>query len=141
MNRRTTLRLLATGLVIQLWPRVLAQAGGTPVKVTGGRYLDLSPAQYKARLEAPGNFLLVNTHIPYEGEIAGTELFLPFDQTEQFKGLLPRDKGTEILLYCRSGRMSAIAAQTLVRLGYTKIKNLAGGMVAWERAGYPLESH
>jgi rhodanese-related sulfurtransferase len=100
----------------------------------------LSPAQFKARLEAPGNFLLVNTHIPYEGEIAGTELFLPFNQVQQFKDLLPRDKSAEILLYCRSGRMSAIAAEALVKLGYTSLKNLAGGMIAWEQAGYRLVS-
>jgi len=140
MKRRTTLKLLATAPMLQLWPGVLAQAGGTPVKVAGGSYRDLSPAQFKARLEAPGNFLLVNTHIPYEGEIAGTELFLPFNQVQQFKDLLPRDKSAEILLYCRSGRMSAIAAEALVKLGYTSLKNLAGGMIAWEQAGYRLVS-
>lgn len=114
---------------------------GSPVKGPGGSYLDLSPAQFKARLVAPGPFLLVNTHVPYEGELEGTQLFLPFSQTEAFKGLLPRDRGMEILLYCRSGRMSAMAARVLVKLGYTRVKTLAGGMIAWQRAGYPLESH
>lgn len=138
MKRRYTLKLLVSGLLLQLRPRVSAQEGGAPVKVAGSAYLDLSPAQFKARLEATGNFLLINTHIPYEGEIEGTELFLPFDQIETFKSLLPRDKTTEILLYCRSGRMSAIAAQTLVILGYSNLKNLAGGMMAWKRVGYSL---
>jgi rhodanese-related sulfurtransferase len=34
--------------------------------------------------------------------------------------------------------MSAIAAPTLVKLGYANVWNLDGGMVGWEQAGYPL---
>jgi rhodanese-related sulfurtransferase len=37
-----------------------------------------------------------------------------------------------------SDRMSTIASETLVRLGYTNIWNLQGGMVDWKRQGYPL---
>jgi len=35
--------------------------------------------------------------------------------------------------------MSAIAAETLVKLGYTNLWNLDGGMVAWEQAGYEIQ--
>jgi phage shock protein E len=118
----------------------LAQSGETVVQIDGGSYLDLTPEAFSARLETPGNYLLVNTHIPYEGELPGTELFLPFDQVEQLKELLPRDKATDILVYCRSGRMSTLSAETLVKLGYTNVKNLVGGMNAWEAAGYTLET-
>jgi phage shock protein E len=118
----------------------LAQSGETVVQADGGRYLDITPEAFRTRLETPGNYLLVNTHIPYEGELPGTELFLPFDQVDQLKDLLPRDKATEILVYCRSGRMSTLAAETLVKLGYTNVKNLVGGMIAWEATGYTLET-
>jgi rhodanese-related sulfurtransferase len=35
--------------------------------------------------------------------------------------------------------MSTIAAEELVRLGYTNVWNLAGGMVEWEKAGFEIE--
>ena len=43
------------------------------------------------------------------------------------------------MLYCRSGNMSAEAAEMLVGLGYTDVWDLRGGMIAWERAGFRLE--
>jgi len=50
--------------------------------------------------------------------------------------LPPRE--TKIVLYCRSGSMSAIAARALVAAGYTKVWNLDGGMNAWRALGYPV---
>ena len=44
----------------------------------------------------------------------------------------------KIVVYCRSGSMSAIAARELVKLGFTNVSNLAGGMVEWEKRGYEL---
>jgi phage shock protein E len=117
---------------------VFAQSDETVVRTDGGSYLDLTPEVFQARLET-ANVLLVNTHVPYEGELPGTELFLPFNTLETYVSILPRDKTTEILVYCRSGRMSTLSAETLVKLGYTNVKNLAGGMIAWEGAGYTLE--
>ena len=46
---------------------------------------------------------------------------------------------TLIVLYCRSRRMSEIAAEKLFSLGYTGIWNLKGGMLEWEQAGYEIE--
>ena len=47
-----------------------------------------------------------------------------------------QNKNAEIVFYCRSDRMSTIASETLVGLGYTNIYNLDGGMVAWETPGW-----
>ena len=108
------------------------------VSVEGGSYTDVSVAEMQTML-ADKDFTFVNVHIPFEGDIAGTDVSIPYDQIDQNLGELPADKDAKIVLYCRSGRMSAIAAQTLIGLGYTNIWNLSGGMVAWEQAGLPIE--
>lgn len=107
------------------------------VKVSGGAYTNVTPARLKHMLAAK-DFLFVNVHIPYEGEIVPTDAFIPYDEVERNRSKFPPDKGAKIFLYCRSGRMSAIAAEKLVQLGYANVWNLQGGMVAWEEAGLPV---
>lgn len=51
---------------------------------------------------------------------------------------LPADKNAKIVVYCMSGRMSAIASAELVQQGYTNILNLDDGMIGWERSGFTL---
>jgi rhodanese-related sulfurtransferase len=84
------------------------------------------------------DFFFVNVHIPYEGEIAQTDAFIPFDQIEPSLSQFPQDRSDEVVLYCRSGSMSAIAARSLVEAGYTQVYNLDGGFRAWQAQGYPL---
>ena len=110
----------------------------TPMPVEGGgSYTDVNAAGLATMLESK-DFLLVNVHIPYEGEIEGTDLFIPYNEIEQNLDKLPTDKGSKLVVYCRRGGKSAIAARMLVELGYTDVWNLDGGMIAWKEAGYLL---
>jgi rhodanese-related sulfurtransferase len=111
---------------------------GPKVAVSGGEYTDLAVNDLQELLNNK-DFVFVNVHIPFEGDIANTDLSIPYDEIDQHQDQLPADKDARIVLYCRSGRMSSIAAETLVGLGYTNAANLEGGMVAWEQAGLPIE--
>ena len=84
------------------------------------------------------DFLFVNVHIPYEGEIKGTDALIVFDKIAENLDKLPQDRSAKIVLYCRSGRMSEIAALELVRLGYTDVSHLRGGMIDWKANGYDI---
>ena len=99
-------------------------------------YTDVD-AEQLARLLEGGDVTLVNVHIPYDGEIPDTDLFIPFDRITGHLDELPaRDE--PIFLYCRSGGMSTAAAKELAEAGYTNILELDGGMRAWKAAGYEL---
>ena len=110
---------------------------GQTVPGIGGHWTNVSPAQLAQMLTAK-DFTLVNVKTPYMGEIDGTDLYIPYDQLKGHASELPGDKGAKLLVYCRSGGESAVAAQTLLDLGYTNIWNLDGGMNAWTASGRKL---
>ena len=93
--------------------------------------------EFATRMADPRAFV-VNVHVPYAGRIAGTDALIPYDRIAG-DARLPTDKSTPIVLYCRTGRMSALAATTLMNAGYTTVVYLDGGMDAWVGAGRPLE--
>jgi len=129
--------LVSTGIHAVAAPSPRAMPIGTAVRVPGGSYRAVTPRQLALLLQHK-HFVLVNVHIPYAGEIAHTDRFIPFDTIDGHLGSLPASNHAMIVLYCRSGRMSDIAARHLVRDGYTDVWHLAGGMDAWVRQGLPL---
>jgi rhodanese-related sulfurtransferase len=108
------------------------------VQVQGGAYTEISVSELQSMLKDK-DFMLVNVHIPFEGDIPNTDVSIPYDKIAQNPDQLPAEKDAKIVLYCRSDRMSTIASETLVNLGYTNVYNLDGGMVAWENAGLGIE--
>lgn len=63
------------------------------------------------------------------GHIPGS-ILIPYTEIEgKAEEMLP-DKNNQILVYCRSGRRSKIAAESLVKLGYTNVKEF-GGIIDW----------
>ena len=126
------LRLLA--VVAALAALAAACSGGQSDGAPPGESVLLSPLDFSRAVFGRDVFLL-NVHVPYEGEIEGTDAFVPYDKLRENAAALPADKGAPIYVYCRSGRMSAEASITLRKLGYGRVIDLAGGMVAWQAAG------
>ena len=116
-------------------------AGDTSVtqQAAGGsaRTTLLAPVDFRAALAEPGVFV-VDVHIPEQQHIAETDAVIPFNDIESNLNRLPADKSTPIAVYCLSGGMSARAAAQLVRLGYERVIDLAGGTIAWSAAGLPF---
>ncbi len=91
----------------------------------------IAPEDALALLETQGVVLLdVRTPEEFaEGHIEGAQL-LPYDEIAARTDELPADKDTTIVVYCRSGRRSAIAAEELADMGYTAVYDL-GGIQSW----------
>ena len=92
-----------------------------------------------AKLIADEDVFVLDTHIPEQEHIKGTDDTIPFNELEQNSNRLPSDKDTPIAVYCRSGSMSAEASKTLKDMGYTKVYNLFGGTNAWRAEGLEFE--
>lgn len=118
-------------------PREGADAitGGLAKNANG--FVDIT-AQQLAEWLPNKHFTLVNTHIPYDGELPQTDLFIPYNDIGQSLARLPADKAAPLVVYCRSGVMSTEAAKELVKLGYTNVLELDGGFNAWQLAGYEV---
>lgn len=96
----------------------------------------LPPVEFATAVSRPG-VVTVNVHVPDEGSIGGTDLWIPFDAVEARRNELPT-RSTPLAVYCRTGSMSAIAVEVLSRLGYEDVVELDGGMVAWKRSARRL---
>ena len=87
---------------------------------------------------AQKDFVLINVHTPYEGEIPETDLIIPYNTIETQLNDLPADKNTKIVVYSMTGPKGYAAAQKLAELGYTRVIHFNGGMQAWIEAGRRL---
>ena len=102
-------------------------------------YQNISLDQFVKMFEQK-DFILINVHIPYQGEIPETDLLIPFNKIDQHGDELPLDKNKKIVVYCMTGPMGYYAADKLTSMGYTKVIHFEAGMKAWSRAGRPIEN-
>ncbi len=111
---------------------------GKKVSGNGGEYTNITALELQAMLEDK-DFMFVNVHVPYAGEIPGTDYSIAFDQLEENLDKLPSDKDAKLVIYCRSGGHSGMAVQSLIDLGFTNVWNLEFGFNAWVDAGLTME--
>ena len=95
-------------------------------------YEQITPEEAKKIMESGEEHTILDTRENdefNEGHIAGA-ILIPYTEIEnKAEGMLP-DKDAQILVYCRSGRRSKIASESLVKLGYTNVKEF-GGIIDW----------
>ena len=96
-------------------------------------YDKISGAEAKALMDSEKGYVIIDarTQEEYdEGHIAGAILIPEYEIAARAEDELP-DKKALILVYCRSGRRSKIAAEELVKLGYKNVKEF-GGIIDWQ---------
>src|SRR5579863_6559790 len=87
----------------------------------------------------PGMFVLdARTMEEFSDGHLKNAVLIPHTDVQAKADQLPKDKEMPLLVYCRSGKRSAMACQTLAGLGYKKLYNLDGGILAWQDAGKPV---
>ena len=132
---KRVLLILAGAMTMLAGTYQVPSAAGARQRSSG--YQNVSPQELDALLAREDPFLL-DVHVPSEGYLAGTDARIPYTAVAARVDELPSDRDARIVVYCMTGRMSDVAAGELVRLGYRNVLNLAGGMVAWGAAGYPV---
>ena len=93
----------------------------------------IDPAEVKRKQDRGDNFTLIDVREPHEYQIAkipGSKL-IPLGEVMQRAREL--DTADEIIVHCRSGARSAKAIEQLKKLGFKRLKNLKGGILAWSQ--------
>ena len=104
-------------------------------KLTG--YQKITPAVVKERLDKGEKLIIVDvrTKEEYDGGHIPNSLLIPYDEIEKKAPALLTDKNAAIIVYCRTGRRSEIAAKALIGMGYANVADM-GGISDWK---YGLE--
>ena len=110
------------------------------VKDAKGKIKELGVNDVKSRLDNQEAFFLVD--VREESEYAAghlpTAIHLSKGILERdIEGVIP-DLGAQIILYCGGGFRSALAAESLQRMGYETVISMDGGIRGWREAGFPI---
>ena len=141
-KRALTALLLAGALWLAF--SVIAVAGEPAVAPTtpAPAAMAAAPMSQEALLEHqsmhPDQLFVLDVRTPQEyaeGHVPGA-VNVPQDQLASRLAEVPKDK--DVVIYCRSGRRSALAADVLAANGYSRLSHLEGDMNAWIEKGRPV---
>jgi len=99
--------------------------------------MDIEVTELKSKLDNREEFIFIDVREPYEFEEfnLGARL-IPLGELISVLDQVSDDKDAEIVIHCRTGNRSGMAQRLLQQVGYTKVRNLTGGIVAWKEKGY-----
>ena len=119
-------------IFILLLTALLTACGQNTPQEPEAVYVNITAAEAKQIMDTEENYIIldVRTQEEYDqGHIPGAILIPDTEVATKAEEVL-QDKNQLLLVYCRSGRRSKLASETLVELGYTNIKEF-GGIIDW----------
>ena len=119
-------------IIVFLVVMLLTACGQDKENDQGAVYVNITAEEAKQIMESEEGYIIldVRTQEEYEvGHIPGA-ILIPDTEIEAKAEEVLTDKDQLILVYCRSGRRSKLAAEALVELGYTNIREF-GGIIDW----------
>lgn len=110
------------------------------VKDALSRVVQARAEELRERIDRGDAITIIDVREPDEtasGFLPGA-LLLPRGRLEENVAEHVPDRSTPIYVYCAMGRRSALAAESLARMGYTNVHALAGGIERWRHLGFPI---
>lgn len=102
---------------------------------------EITPQEAFAELDS-SDAVLIDTREPHEYadvHLEGSTLIPPAMVAAEIEKAAP-DKSARVIMHCRSGVRSLVAAETLVKMGYEDVVSVAGGILEWQEQGLPTAS-
>lgn len=95
--------------------------------------MDITVDELKKRMDAGEELLIIDVREPYEyAEYNIGAKNIPLGQITMFLLDYEDQKDEEIIVHCRSGSRSAAAKAIMMQSGFSKVRNLLGGMLEWQ---------
>ncbi|MBI4737318.1 MAG: rhodanese-like domain-containing protein [candidate division NC10 bacterium] len=136
------------GIIILALAALAAPVAAADLKENIHTFLSALPADFEtvagktlaAKQQSGENLFVLDVREPDEfkaGHIEGAAN-IPIRTLGRSLDKLPTDKSMPIAVVCKSGIRAAYGTMTLKLLGYANVKDVVGGMLAWEKDGYPV---
>lgn len=92
---------------------------------------DIAPQEVKHLIDSGANFVLVDVREPHEYQICKIDKAKLIPLGDLPKRLDELDKNADIVMHCKMGGRSAKACDLLRASGFTRVRNMTGGILAW----------
>lgn len=143
MNKRSMLKVLFFSSMMFLGGASISCSEGTPQEseqTNRKSYTNVSVEDLNNVVKANDDVVILDVRTSPEVKEGFVQGALNFDvKGSSFKQqAADLDKSKTIYVYCRSGHRSQIASKTLIDLGFTDVRNVEGGFMAWAQNGYQI---
>lgn len=115
---------------------VFSALGACAQSAGGANQANLNVQEVNTLLDTDKEVVLIDVRTPEEykqGHIEGSDL-INFYGSDFQNEIAKLDKGKEYVIYCRSGGRSGKAVNMMQQMGFEKVHNMSGGILAWNRA-------